>query len=111
MGCFVLPMGGASSPPIRRPPVTAPSEPAGAPSAFPELAVAIEGERRRGRGARSNASGRLGAEARLAFGHGRQTLVGLPPFKTNVAADAPRKAITPTDAPDICLDPSINADP
>ncbi len=66
-------MSRASSHALKHPPVTAPSEPAGAPSSFPELAVAIERERRRGRGAQSNASGRFEAEARLAFDDGWQT--------------------------------------
>ena len=51
---------------------------------FPELAVAIDRERRRGRGAQSNASGRYEAEARVAFDDGWQTLEELPPFKTTV---------------------------
>ena len=52
-------MSPASSSALKHPPVTAPSEPAGAPSDFPELAVAIDRQRRRGRGAHSNASGRF----------------------------------------------------
>ena len=55
MACYVLAMSRASSHALKHPPVTAPSEPAGVPSPFPELAVAIERERRRGRGAQSNA--------------------------------------------------------
>ena len=47
-------MSRASSHALKHPPVTAPSEPAGA-TPFPELAVAIESKRRRGRGAQSNA--------------------------------------------------------
>src|SRR5213083_2863747 len=100
-------MSRASSHALKHPPVTAPSEPAGAPP-FPELAVAIERERRRGRGAQSNASGRFEAEARIAFDDGWQSLDDLPPFKTTVAVDTARKVITRNDSPDIGFDRSIN---
>ncbi len=83
-------MSRASLHALRHPPVTAPSEPAGAPSNpvadFPELAVAIDRERRRGRGAQSNASGRYEAEARVTFDDGWQSLEELPPFKTTVGS-------------------------
>src|SRR5947207_11289671 len=101
-------MSRASSHALKHPPVTAPSEPAGAPSSFPELAVAIERGWRRGRGAQSNASGRFEAEARLAFDDGWQSLDELPPFKTTVAVDTARKVITRNDSPDIGFDRSIN---
>lgn len=100
-------MSRASSHALKHPPVPAPSEPAGAPS-FPELAVAIDGARRRGRGAQSNVSGRYEAEARVAFDDGWQSLDGLPPFKTTVALDTTRKVITRNDSPDIGFDRSIN---
>src|SRR5437588_2815504 len=101
-------MSRASSHALKHPPVTAPSEPAGAPSAFPELGVAIERERRRGRGAQSNDSGRFEAEARVAFDDGWQSLDELPPFKTTVALDTSRKVIARNDSPDIVFDRSIN---
>src|SRR5471030_790131 len=101
-------MSRASSNALKHPPVTAPSEPAGALSPFPELAVAIERERRRGRGAQSNDSGRFEAEARVAFDDGWQSLDELPPFKTTVAVDTARKVITRNDSPDIGFDRSIN---
>ena len=75
---------------------------------FPQLAVAIDRERRRGRGAQSNASGRFEAEARVAFDDGWQSLDELPPFKTTVALDTARKVITRNDSPDIGFDRSIN---
>jgi DNA repair photolyase len=78
------------------------------PAAFPELAVAIERPRRRGRGAQSNASGRFEVEARVAFDDGWQSLEDLPPFKTSVAVDTARKVITRNDSPDIGFDRSIN---
>ena len=100
-------MSRASSHALKHPPVTAPSEPAGA-TPFPELAVAIERERRRGRGAQSNASGRFEAEARVAFDDGWQSLEELPPFKTTVSVDTSRKVIARNDSPDIGFDRSIN---
>src|SRR6266571_235511 len=100
-------MSRASSHALKHPPVTAPSEPSGA-TPFPELDVAIERERRRGRGAQSNTSGRFEAEARLAFDDGWQSLDELPPFKTTVAVDTARKVITRNDSPDIGFDRSIN---
>src|SRR6202011_1505993 len=101
-------MSRASSHALKHPPVTAPSEPASATSPFPELAVAIESERRRGRGAQSNDTGRFEAEARVAFDDGWQSLDELPPFKTSVALDTARKVITRNDSPDIGFDRSIN---
>src|SRR5215468_9611473 len=101
-------MSRASSHALRHPPATAPSEPAGAPSPFSEIGVAIERERRRGRGAQSNASGRYEAEARVAFDDGWQSLEELPPFKTTVSLDTARKVITRNDSPDIGFDRSIN---
>src|SRR6202051_301869 len=101
-------MSRASSHALKHPPVTAPSEPAGALPPFPDLEVAIERERRRGRGAQSNASGRFETEARVAFDDGWQSLEELPPFKTTVAADTARKVITRNDSPDIGFDRSIN---
>ena len=102
----------ASSHALKHPPVKAPSEPAGVdsdfPADFPELGVAIDRARRRGRGAQSNASGRFEAEARVAFDDGWQSLEELPPFKTTVAIDTSRKVITRNDSPDIGFDRSIN---
>src|SRR5438046_6647884 len=100
-------MSRASSHALKHPPVTAPSEPAGA-TPFPELAVAIGRERRRGRGAQSNASGRYETEAKVASDDGGQSLDELPPFKTTVSLDTSRKVITRNDSPDIGFDRSIN---
>src|ERR1700744_2243652 len=101
-------MSRASSNALKHPPVQAPSKPAGAPSEFPELAVAIDRERRRGRGAQSNASGRYESEAKVAFDDGWQSLEDLPPFKTTVTLDTSRKVIARNDSPDIGFDRSIN---
>src|SRR3954464_12957199 len=101
-------MSRASSHALKHPPVTAPCTPAGAPPSFPELAVASERERRRGRGAQSNESGRYEAEARVAFDDGWQSLDELPPFKTTVTIDTSRKVIARNDSPDVGFDRSIN---
>src|ERR1700757_1802248 len=101
-------MSRASSAALKHPPVAAPSEPAGAPSSFTEPATAIDRERRRGRGANSNASGRFEAEARVAFDDGWQSLDELPAFKTPVAVEPAAKGITRNDSPDIGFDRSIN---
>src|SRR6202051_5238699 len=106
--CYVRSMSRASSHALKHPPVTAPSEPAGATSPFPELAVAIERKRLRCRGAQSNASRRFEAEARVAFDDGWQSLDELPPFKTTVALDTARKVISRNDSPDLGFDRSIN---
>src|SRR6187200_2326060 len=75
---------------------------------FPVIEAAVEKERRRGRGAQSNASGRFEAEARVAFDDGWQSLDELPPFKTTVSLDTSRKVITRNESPDIGFDRSIN---
>jgi DNA repair photolyase len=72
------------------------------------LGVAVDFERRRGRGAVSNAAGRYEPTARIAFDDGWRSLDELPPFKTTVALDATRKIITRNQSPDIGFDRSIN---
>ncbi len=68
----------------------------------------IDRERRRGRGALSNASGRYEPKVRVGFDDGWQSLEELPPFATSVTVDATRKIITRNDSPDIGFDRSIN---
>jgi DNA repair photolyase len=70
--------------------------------------IAVEAERRRGRGAQSNASGRYEPLARVTVDDGWQNLEDLPPFKTTVTLDTTRKIITRNDSPDIPFDRSIN---
>src|SRR5207342_1420505 len=65
------------------------------------VAAHVGSERRRGRGAQSNASGRFEPEARVAFDDGWQSLDDLPAFKTTVALDTARKVITRNESPDI----------
>jgi DNA repair photolyase len=72
------------------------------------VGTGVSSERRRGRGARSNASGRYEALARAAFDDGWQSLEELPPFQTTVTVDATRKVITKNDSPDLSFDRSIN---
>src|SRR5450631_2226207 len=96
---------------LRRPPEKElPSAPAGGyvDDATELLGVAVEFERRRGRGAQTNASGRYEPLARIAFDDGWRSLDELPPFKTTVQTDATRKIITRNDSPDIGFDRSIN---
>jgi DNA repair photolyase len=87
---------------LKRPPVPLPIAPAG------ELGAAVERERRRGRGASSNGSGRYESLARVAFDDGWQGLEDLPPFKTTVTVDSTRKIIAHNDSPDLSFDRSIN---
>src|SRR5208282_6398299 len=87
---------------LKRPPAPLPSAPAG------ELGTAVDRERRRGRGAQSNASGRYEPVARIAFDDGWQNLDDLPPFKTSVTVDATRKIINRNDSPDLSFDRSVN---
>jgi len=65
-------------------------------------------ERRRGRGATSNASGRYEPQARIPVDDGWQNLEELPPFKTTIGIDTARKVITRNESPDISFDRSIN---
>ncbi len=87
-----------------------PSTPAGGfvDDAAGLLGLVVEHERRRGRGAQSNASGRYEPLARIAFDDGWRSLDELPPFKTQVTVDATRKIITRNESPDIGFDRSIN---
>ena len=68
----------------------------------------IDVDRRRGRGAGLNPSGRFEEERREAFDDGWQTLEELTPFRTEVQVEKPRSAITRNESPDISFDRSIN---
>jgi DNA repair photolyase len=70
--------------------------------------ITVDRERRRGRGAVTNASGRYEPLARISFDDGWQGLEDLPPFKTTVTVDSTRKIITRNQSPDISFDRSIN---
>ncbi|AHK43578.1 MULTISPECIES: PA0069 family radical SAM protein [Ensifer] len=68
----------------------------------------IENDRRRGRGAGLNMSGRFEPQAREVFDDGWESLEDLPPFKTEVQVEKPRSVISRNDSPDISFDRSIN---
>ena len=72
------------------------------------LGPEVDAERRRGRGAQSNASGRYEPTARVAFDDGWQSLEDLPPFKTTISVDTSRKVIAHNDSPDVGFDRSVN---
>jgi DNA repair photolyase len=82
--------------------------PSASPAPAGNFSPEIDRERRRGRGALSNASGRYEPKARIGFDDGWQSLEDLPPFATTVTVDATRKIITRNDSPDIGFDRSIN---
>src|SRR6266481_4562892 len=97
----------------RRPPPSRPENARSRPAAVAldtpaDGEVAVEGERRRGRGAQSNATGRYEPLARIAFDDGWQSFEELPPFRTTVTIDSTRKIITRNNSPDISFDRSIN---
>jgi DNA repair photolyase len=69
---------------------------------------AVDSERRRGRGAHSNHTGRFEAERRETFDDGWEGLGDLDAFKTTVFDDPARTIITRNESPDISFDRSIN---
>jgi len=68
----------------------------------------VDGERRRGRGARSNQTGRFEADVHEAFDDGWESLGLLEAFKTEVFEDTAKSIIARNDSPDISFDRSIN---
>jgi DNA repair photolyase len=74
----------------------------------PPDAPPIDAERRRGRGARSNHSGRFESDVREDFDDGWEGLGDLDVFKTEVRIEPARTIITTNDSPDIGFDQSIN---
>ncbi|MGH6815673.1 MAG: PA0069 family radical SAM protein [Hyphomicrobiaceae bacterium] len=68
----------------------------------------VSGERRHGRGARSNRSGRFESEAREDFDDGWDGLAELDVFKTEVRIEPARSIIAGNDSPDIGFEHSIN---
>ena len=73
-----------------------------------ESGVRIDAERRRGRGAGVNPTGRFEPTTRHVFDDGWETLEELPAFKTEVQVEKPRTIITRNDSPDISFDRSSN---
>ena len=70
--------------------------------------IRIGEDRRRGRGAGLNPSGRFEPVSRHVFDDGWSTFEELPPFKTEVQVERPRTIITRNESPDISFDRSIN---
>ncbi len=68
----------------------------------------VAAERRRGRGARSNTSGRFERDHVEDADDGWESLAELGRFKTQVRADSAKSIITRNDSPDISFDRSIN---
>jgi DNA repair photolyase len=73
-----------------------------------ESGVRIGEDRRRGRAAGVNPSGRFEPVSRHVFDDGWNSLEELPPFKTEVQVERPRTIITRNTSPDISFDRSIN---
>ena len=68
----------------------------------------IEAERRRGRGAVTNPTGRYEPAQREGFADGWSPEEELPPLPTEVIVEKPRTIITRNDSPDILFEKSIN---
>lgn len=68
----------------------------------------VHKDRRRGRGARSNSTGRFESEVRDDFDDGWESLSTLEPLTTNIHHDKSRTIISRNDSPDISFDQSIN---
>lgn len=73
-----------------------------------DSSMRIAPDRRRGRSAGINPSGRYEPTSRHVFDDGWNTLEELPPFKTEVQVEKPRTIITRNDSPDISFDRSVN---
>jgi DNA repair photolyase len=83
------------------------SSPDAGPGAGPGTG-GIADQRRRGRGAGSNLSGRYEKLARSIFDDGWGSVDELPPFKTTVTLEKPKRIITRNESPDLSFDRSIN---
>jgi DNA repair photolyase len=70
--------------------------------------IAIDRERRRGRGAQSNVTGRFETQTRDDFDDGWEGLATLDAFQTTVHTERARTIISTNDSPDISFDQSIN---
>lgn len=68
----------------------------------------VDPERRRGRGALTNASGRYETAGRFVEDDGWGSSGDLPPLGTEVVVEKPKTIITRNDSPDISFDRSIN---
>lgn len=75
---------------------------------LPETGDPIAADRRRGRGALSNASGRFESESRESVDDGWDVLASLEALKTNVHFEKSRSILARNESPDISFDRSIN---
>lgn len=80
----------------------------GANAVIEKSGMRIGKDRRRGRASGINPTGRFEPVSRHVFDDGWNTLEDLPPFKTDVQIEQPRKIITRNSSPDIAFDRSIN---
>ena len=78
------------------------------PAAVAAAEVLVDAERRRGRGARSNVSGRFEAQSREDVDDGWNSLGELEAFKTHVQIEPAKSIISTNQSPDISFDQSIN---
>ena len=78
------------------------------PTLPPSADATVAAERRRGRGAGVNPSGRFEPLSRSVFDDGWGVEESLPPFATEVQEETARSVITRNDSPDIGFDRSIN---
>ena len=72
------------------------------------IGAIVDDDRRRGRGARSNPTGRFETERREDFDDGWESIAALDAFRTHVTSERARSIITSNDSPDISFDQSIN---
>ncbi|MCP1198263.1 PA0069 family radical SAM protein [Notoacmeibacter sp. MSK16QG-6] len=68
----------------------------------------IDHSRRRGRGTALNTTGRFEPLTREGFDDGWQSIEELPPFRTDVQVEKPKKIIARNSSPDIAFDRSVN---
>lgn len=68
----------------------------------------IDRDRRRGRAAASNATGRYEPYRRVAVADGWDRDEDLPPLRTEVTEERPRRVLTANDSPDVAFDVSLN---
>lgn len=87
-------------------PIVRPSEVAN--GIVDDSGIRIARDRRRGRASAVNPTGRFEPHTRHVFDDGWNSLEELPPFKTEVQIERPRKIITRNTSPDIAFDRSIN---
>jgi DNA repair photolyase len=73
-----------------------------------ETGLRIDVDRRRGRGAGINPTGRFEPVTRAAEDDGWNALEELPPFQTDVQVEKPRTIISRNESPDISFDRSVN---